>query len=152
MGGKRNIRGVRISKLKKVKIKKSKVKTLYKNEVKGKKLSRKHKKRVKRQIVKREKKKEVRYYRYSIAFFVHFRSDGDTIDKTFRSDIYTNHPLDNRMIEVKLIRFTNDKVSKLNMGLQAMYNRSQYLGLEGEEVGVNDVGHSQLNRMMFWID
>lgn len=123
-------------------IKSSSNKAVYRKN-KHKRHKRKKHKKVKRQSI----------YRYSIAYVYYNKSkDNGTYGRTFRAEVYTNNKHNNRVIERKLIVFLNSKMRNQNSGLQYMYNNSSYQGFESDEVGSNDIGRSELNRMRFYID
>jgi hypothetical protein len=85
-------------------------------------------------------------YRYSVAFF------NSKYDKTFRSEVYSDHELNEQSIQNQLIEFTKKRVQLFNKGVQKMFNQSSFIGLESERIGTNDLGLSSLNRMYFRID
>jgi hypothetical protein len=135
----------------------------------SKKLSRKQKKRAKKLLIKRsnkiqksneriikaqyeeyeeKEKEEDKIYRYSIAYSFY----GNGYGKTFRAEVYTKQKVSETQIHTKLEYFLRAKIANQNKGLQVMFNRATYEGLESEEVGKNDVGNSQLNRMFFYMD
>lgn len=89
----------------------------------------------------KSEKQQKRFYRYSIAYFyVKYR-------KTFRAEIYTDQPINEEWARKSLILSLKDWVNKHPPAVQAMFNNSSYVGFETDEVGINDIGQSELNRI-----
>ena len=95
---------------------------------------------------KEEKKEENKYFRYSIAFY------NANYEKTFRAEVYTTSEQNATNIQNQLRIFINQRIGLMNKGMQKMFAQSSFLGLESDQVGNNDVGQSELNKMHFWID
>lgn len=93
-----------------------------------------------------EQEQKANYYRYSIGYF------NAIYDKTFRAEVYTTAKMNENSAKAQLEAFLSRRISMQNKGLQKMYHLSEYMGFEAEEIGVNDLGSSQLNKMHFWID
>lgn len=91
----------------------------------------------------------VSYYRYSVSYFnAHSPPGGMTI----RAEVYTNYPLDKYAITSQLQQFIRMRISHSNKGLQKIFAGAMYVGTEARQIGSNDVGRSQLNRMHFSVD
>ena len=99
----------------------------------------------KRRIVQQEKKQAF-IHRYSIGFY------NAKYDKTFRAEIYVTTPKNEKQM-IAILKHSLDRwMESHNAGFQAMYKRSKYMGLESEYVGSNDVGRSQIGRVLYSID
>jgi len=94
----------------------------------------------------RSEKEERRYYRYSIAYY-HTK-----YHKTFRAEIYTDHPINEEWARKSLNLALKDWVNKHPTTVQALFNDSSYIGFESDEIGVNDVGLSELNRTRCFLE
>lgn len=90
-------------------------------------------------------KEEITIYRYSIAYF------NANYDKTFRAEVYTTQQ-QGKDIQRQLDNFLRNRISHLNKGAQRIFHSSAFVGIESEQIGNNDLGQSELNRMHFWID
>jgi hypothetical protein len=86
------------------------------------------------------------YYRYSIGYY------NAIYDKTFRAEVYTTTEQSTTDVQRQLSVFLLNRIASMNKGVQALFRMSTFVGLESEEVGINDIGKSELNKMHFWID
>ena len=108
---------------------------------------------LRKERLKREKEKErvekasneQQLYRYSISYY------NGNYDKTFRAEVIVIGKRDNDLMFSKLDSFLISSISRRNKGLQIMFKKSQYIGLESELIGHNDA-KGDLNRFHFSLD
>lgn len=140
MGGKRNVQ-------EKVKIPSSKsLKRKSKNlKNKKKRFIRKERKHAQSKEIAQPQEEVKTYYRYSIAY------DSGRYNKTFRAEVYTDKPLNERQVKARLDRALFHHVSRTNKGLLRMYQKSTYVGFEATQVSAHEKGFLQTNRIYYEI-
>lgn len=114
-------------------------------EKKNRRLKAKVKRLEKRQEVQTKEEVHSGIYRYSIDYYC------DYVEKNFRAEVYTDRRLNENVIRRQLEMALRQRVAE-NKDLSYLLRRSIIQGFEAEEVGINDAGRSQLNRIYCYIE
>lgn len=93
-----------------------------------------------------------RFYRYSLSYAV-----GGKYNKNFRAEIYTNTPQDEVNMTLILDEYIHEKLRNYpgaegGNGLRQLFTQARLKGLEAEEVGLNDVGISEIGVLYFYFE
>ena len=89
---------------------------------------------------------ETDIYRYSL----HYLADNKSGSAEFRAEVYTLGKRTNMQQTLK--SFMDNKILDYNRGLQTFYKNSFLVGYEESEVGINDVGKAELNKLRFHVE
>lgn len=102
--------------------------------------------KVVKKYIKQQPPKHTGIYRASL----HYLNKTSVYESEFYAEVHTMGKLADQYIKRQLLMAIQRKLT--NRGIQTMFNGSTLIGFENEEIGVNDLGGVELNRVRVTVE